>query len=509
MRWTAAGLVAAVVLGVCGVTAAPAGAATAERCDVDGDGTADLAIGVPGEDGAGAVNVQYSSGLPGQLLTHDWLERGWAYGSVLTCGDFDADGVGDLVVGAPGAFDGEGLAFWYGGTAGAALGPTWMPFGQGAGPGVPGLPEPGDRFGSALAAGDLTGDGIDDLVVGVPGDRTEELWRSDRHGSVVVVPGSPADLAFADPGLQLFPWAEFDDEEFRASAGFGTSVAVGQFVRGGAAELAVGAPRVSPRSQEKAKITFEGGRVYTFGASGERLAGTGVLHQDDSELWPGQERYDRFGVSLAAGDLDGDGDADLAVGVPNEEIDGERKAGSVSVFGGGPGGIGTGGSTSVTQLAAGGAIEGPDGFGQALAIGDTTGDGRADLVVGAPWEEVRGLLKAGAVSVFPGDASLVTAGTTVTGDRAEDRLGRSVAVVGGDAVAGKPGLAGPAALPGGMLAGGVLQLADGSTLHQDSPGVADSREVSWSLMPEDDTPGEGGSSSDEPTGEWFGWAVAG
>lgn len=63
--------------------AAPAAAATAVRCDFDGDGTADLAVGVPGEDGRGAVNVQYQRtgrlADPG-ILRQDWLPDGSAYG---------------------------------------------------------------------------------------------------------------------------------------------------------------------------------------------------------------------------------------------------------------------------------------------------------------------------------------------------------------------------------------------------------------------------------------------
>jgi hypothetical protein len=519
MRWTAMALVGATVLGTVGMAGTavagptPGGAPSPARCDFDADGIADLAIGVPGEDDAGAVNVQYTSGLPAGLLTHDWLRRGWKYGEALACGDFDGNGAGDLVVGAPGAFDGEGLVFVYAGTAGAPLGAGWMPFGQGVGE-RSGTPEPGDEFGTSLAAGDLSGDGIDDLVVGTPGDRgnrnVEDL-KDPTGSATVLLGGGPTGLRFDDSLLLAFPWVEHEYDEFMAPPRFGSSVAIGQFKPGGGAEFAVGAPLASPYDLVAYKPIFEAGRVYTYRRDdGGFLDGLASIDQDDAAgLGPGAEPYDKFGWSLAAGDLDGDGADDLAVGVPFEHL-GKGVEGIVEVFAGGDPAFENAAFASVTQQDAGGQVESPDGFGFSLAIGETTGDGCADLVVGAPWEGHRKGFKAGAVSVLPGGPGLVTPGTTTYGAHAGDRLGTGTAVVGGEVVVGQPGLRAPGAAAD-QHAGGVLLLEDGTVLHQDSPGVADSRQVSAAVAPHDDSPGEvvDGPAPKEPAGEWFGWAIAG
>lgn len=220
-RWTGGAAVLAVTLGGLVATAGPAAAAPPVRCDFDGDGSADLAIGVPGEDGRGAVNVQYATG-PG-FLQERWLPAGSAFGAALTCGDFDADGIGDLAVAAPLAYDGQGKVFVYAGRDGSGLpaSATSM-FSQGGT--IPGEYEDDDRLGWSLAAGDVDDNGYDDLVVGVPGDRDAE--GRNRPGSVVVVDGGWKGLRFDGTAEQLFGWTEADDgKEFHTPPAFGWSVA--------------------------------------------------------------------------------------------------------------------------------------------------------------------------------------------------------------------------------------------------------------------------------------------
>lgn len=534
MRGIRAAVVVAMALGGMVVAAAPAAAATATRCDFDGDGLADLAVGVPGEDEIGAVNVQYQRTGPladPAILREDWLSRGSHFGAALTCGDFDADGVGDLAVGAPLAFGGTGKVIVYSGRAGVGLSSDAMQmFSQGSG--TPGHYEFGDQLGWSLAAGDLDGDMIDDLVVGIPND-ADPGWRApnNRMGSVLVIHGSDDGLRFDDSVEQLFGWLEYDEEEFNSTPGFGWSVAVGQFVRGGPAELAVGAPRTSPRSHAKDPIAFEAGRVYTFQASGT-LKPDRILEQDDAELWPGGESYDRFGWSLAAGDFDGNGHEDLAVGTPFEDVDDAEDAGQVSVFGGGSDGLGSDAVATVSTLDGGSEIEAGDWFGFAVAAGDFNHDGRADLAIGAPHQDVREARLAGAVHLLPGTTSLVGGGGLLLTQGAGglpdspgtgDRFGMSVAMVGlsgeADLVIGVPGEQCPAALPGGCLAGAVVIVpgddseAEPLLLHQDTKAphpMADEREPAWSAMPWDDiySEGDGALPTADPTGEWFGWATA-
>jgi FG-GAP repeat protein len=202
-------------------------------------------------------------------------------------------------------------------------------------------------------------------------------------------------------------------------------------------------------------------------------AGTGgfVVH--------GEDAYDQSGGSVAAaGDVNGDGLADLLVGAPFAAGAGNAEGGTYVVFG-------RAGRFDVpVDLAAvaagegGFVIHGEDAYDYAgvsvAAVGDLNGDGLADVLVGAPWGDGAGDAEpyAGAAYVVFGraggaavDLAAVAAGTggfAVRGEDAGDGAGRSVAATGdvdGDGLAdllvGADGAEGAA--PGGRarLAGGA------------------------------------------------------
>lgn len=152
--------------------------------DFDADGKTDLAIGAPNKnhgtgnpDNSGRVYIAFGpiengvqdefmilgeSSVPGQTPAAN--EN---FGAAMVAGDFDGDGVDDLIVGAPGEFSGADGAFFpfFGSTAGLA---AVTRFNEGS---LGGTSADGHRFGSVFAAGDLDGDGVDELIVGVPDAR--------------------------------------------------------------------------------------------------------------------------------------------------------------------------------------------------------------------------------------------------------------------------------------------------------------------------------------------------
>ncbi|MFG2135056.1 FG-GAP-like repeat-containing protein [Streptomyces sp. NPDC048751] len=159
--------------------------------DVDGDGRDELALAVYCGDGNYCTDF-YAGSASGLKYRRDAVPDG---DGGVALGDLNGDGHDDVAVGS--ATDST-VTVAYGSASGVRPRSTWKSYSQDV-PGVPGAKEINDRFGTALSAGDITGDGIDDLAVGVPG---KELGSDDRAGSVVVLRGSRAGLT--GRGAQAF-----------------------------------------------------------------------------------------------------------------------------------------------------------------------------------------------------------------------------------------------------------------------------------------------------------------
>ncbi|MFI7340927.1 FG-GAP repeat domain-containing protein [Streptomyces sp. NPDC050085] len=398
--------------------------------DFDGDGHRDLVM-LGGDDGAdGRVTVVYggsggpdttrkqvisqnSPGIPGNV------EKGDGWGTSATSADLDGDGYTDLVVSSPGedtdtAVDQGGLTVIWGGPSGLGEGKVYY------------SPLAGDSFGEHVVAGDFDADGDQDLagsttqaggVVVLQGpftrdgshdatafltteradsrvtdlvagdiDGTDEgtdlyvirsNYPSDKDGGgyAVFYSGASTD-AFRDPdGYVYIP----DGADL---SGFDLHGAVGDFDNDGFDDLAVGDDFAGTRGAVHV--------LYGSKNGPDTFRPLGLITQNTPGVPGNEEAGDYFGRALGAGDTDGDGYDDLAVGAAGEDLGTTTDAGTVVVLRGGAGGLSGTGATAYDQDTPDitGAPEKGDAFGSSVKLTDLNGDGRADLLVSADGEQL-------------------------------------------------------------------------------------------------------------------------
>ncbi|MEX0989119.1 MAG: hypothetical protein WD206_02330 [Actinomycetota bacterium] len=411
--------------------------------DFNDDGFGDLAVGTPNDavksrrtgtvlvlygsssglstDGAGLLHLG-SPGVPG--------DRKFAgLGFSVAAGDFNGDGVSDLAAGAPGlrvsneAAAGAGYVLY--GISGQGLtGAGAHVFSQ-ATNGLPETPEPGDNFGLSVAAGDMTGDGIDDVAFGAPLD---DNARQDR-GSVQVLRGS-------DTGVQVEGNHFLSPSADRGRQRYGHDLFAGDVDDDGDEDLAIGVPGAEVEQKEFAGMID----VRIAGPEGSIFDDQYELRQSSNPVGFGARAYEQFGFSVGGGDFDGDGTTEI-VGASFESFSGHEQAGAVFVISGlGDPDVFLDPSVVVWNQDSSGIpekAEDGDFFGWDLTGGPFSGGVGDDLVVGAGGETVTGAIRAGSVVSILGSGSGLTGvgakawtrdspgvpGTAEQGDRFGSKLG--------------------------------------------------------------------------------------
>ncbi|MBW2736372.1 MAG: FG-GAP repeat protein, partial [Deltaproteobacteria bacterium] len=325
--------------------------------DINGDGYADLMVSAYPQDNPevdeGTVYVYFGSATgpgttPDITLDNPLNQAGGSFGhSVASAGDVNADGFADLIVGAASQANpeaGEGVAYVYFGS----------PTGPRASPDIS-LDNPtdqaGGRFGHSVASvGDVNADGYADVIVGAYSQSNPER----NEGAAYVYFGSAS-------GPATSPNTFLDNPLDQESSRFGVSVASASDVNSdGYSDIIVGAHfHDNPEDDEGAAF------LYFGSATGPRTA------PDISLDNPLDRTGGQFGISTSAGDVNGDGFADIIVGARYQN------GGSVYLYLGS-----TSGPAAVPDVSLDDPLSGL--FGQSITnTGDINGDGYTDIVVGA------------------------------------------------------------------------------------------------------------------------------
>ncbi|MGP3634420.1 FG-GAP and VCBS repeat-containing protein [Streptomyces sp. 24-1644] len=326
--------------------------------DLNGDGYADLVVGNPSEESGttpvGSVTLLWGSskGLSGGTS----LPRrndGSSFGEHLATGDFNGDGKADIA-----AISGGDAYLYRGGFTKAG--------GLGA---VTRFRKDATWFSNGLAAGKVTGDGKTDLVV-LGMHATDTLNRTEAWF-----------LKGATGGLTAGPSKVIDSKRSNQQL----NAAIGDFDKNGYGDIAIGYP---DESSGRGTVTL------WYGTSAGPGSKSAKIGQATSGVVGAAEPNDGFGSALSAGDTDGDGYADLAVGVPGEAVGTKEYAGGAHLFRGGSGGLSGARSVTIDKTLTGvaGGTVAHDMLGSDVRIRDLSRDGKAELTVLVPGENTARVL---------------------------------------------------------------------------------------------------------------------
>lgn len=385
----------------------PAGAAPIWNCDFNGDFLADVIIGSPNETVSIGGVLQRDAGRVDMLLGDAnknvgaepstfplyGVSEGFKLGQTMLCGDLNADGFTDVILGVPFldvlksngnvANNAGGVQLVYGGPAGFTIAPTITQ----ASPGISSAPKNGDVFGSEIALGFFNDDPYPDLVVSAPG---EDVNGVSNAGQVHIISGGPNGPIADDTVIHQNSSGIKDRNE--TNDFFGEALATGDFDGDGFDDLAVGTPR------EDVNGHVDAGIINVIFGDGDGLSRRDqTIHQDRGHVSGSAEDFDFFGAPLLTADIippfTGTRRFDLVVGVPAEDIGNDANAGAVYILAGTPSGLrgDRGGEVwhrdtkGIKDSATAG-----DEFGTSLAAGFFDGDQAVDLAIGVPGDDESG-----------------------------------------------------------------------------------------------------------------------
>ena len=389
--------------------------------DFNGDGYGDIVVGATGERfgdaiRTGAVTIVFGDSdksFSDSVILHQGLinvfgenEPNDKFGSRTTYGDFNGDGLDDLVITAP-KKDVHGIE---------DAGMIWVLEGIQEGMGVLNIAtafdlsmfsennfvSPDAHWGEMVTAGDFNGDTYYDLAISAP---NSAIGGKEEVGLIVILYGSENGLdsenfQVINQSTRGIPDADEIGDHW------GMSLASGDFNGDNISDLAIGSPgeRYGFFSSAGAVTVIYGNETGLEPKTSKRF------HQDTPRIPDRNEENDQWGSTLVSGDFSQDGIDDLIIGSPNESIGEKRQTGSITVMYGSADGISAHKSRRLHQGSFGiqDKNEPYDRWGSVLATGDFDGDNKTDLVIGAPAEGTETLFRTGAITIISGTSVELT-----------------------------------------------------------------------------------------------------
>jgi hypothetical protein len=356
------------------------GTAVASAGDVNGDGYSDIIIGCytfdNGQNDEGMVYI-YHGGAEGVGIKDALMATNNKVGaqmglSVASAGDVNGDGYDDVVVGAPYFDEGqssEGVAFVYSGSINGLITNTYTELQK---------DQANAYFGGSVAgAGDVNGDGYDDVIIGAK----EYTSGQSNEGVVFFYPGSSSGI---DQNM-----APYMLQQDKGNADFGFAVAgAGDINRDGYGDIVVGAPTMNPQ-----------GSIYVYLGGLNGPTNPTVIHGFDN---PPQYADLYFGSAVStAGDVNGDGYSDIIIGAYGANS-GQQGEGMARIYHGSSSGI----NPNYAKILQSNQIDANFGFSVASA-GDVNGDGYSDVIIGSRYHD-NGQSNEGVAMVYYGSTSGIT-----------------------------------------------------------------------------------------------------